>query len=230
MFDKSTHEREAIALLDDRRRAAEVDRYADYRAGVVPRMLARMLFGVAAAVYGTRQSYKKFHAIEIIARIPYQSWELWSYMLQTGCFSDERKALALIDRLEFSRVAQDNETMHVVMLAKILREHERRGILRSVLFPLFISFLYFVACSLLYGIRRRWALELNFLFENHAYHAYDAFLVTERDVLRRRSLTSAYLTRYGRLSTNEYEFFELVRNDELLHRNRSIELIEKKQT
>jgi hypothetical protein len=66
------------------------------------------------------------------------------------------------------------------------------------------------------------ALELNYLFESHAYQQYSEFLEQEGESLKQKTLVSDFLDFYGRNVKNEYEFFESVRNDELIHRNRSI--------
>ena len=66
------------------------------------------------------------------------------------------------------------------------------------------------------------SLELNYLFEKHAYEQYQAFLTREGDRLKQESMCSEFLAFYGREAKSEYEFFESVRNDELIHRNRSI--------
>ncbi|MCI0597775.1 hypothetical protein L0Y34_01755 [Candidatus Parcubacteria bacterium] len=68
----------------------------------------------------------------------------------------------------------------------------------------------------------RGALELNYLLEAHAYRQYQLFLDQNEQSLKLRPLMSEFLEFYGRTVRNEYEFFESVRNDELIHRNRSI--------
>lgn len=192
--------------------------YPNFRAAVLPTLLARALFAITDIVYGSAPSYRKFYAIEIIARIPYQSWELWSYIVQTLYFSQEQKTIELGELTHFSRVAQDNETMHVVVIGTILQKQHSFLMLA---FPFVLSFVYFQASFLLHLLSRTWAYELNFLFEEHAYKTYDAFLQQEGEKLKEAPLHSAYLAWYGRDVSNQYEFIELVRNDELLHRNAS---------
>lgn len=172
--------------------------------------------------YGRAPSLKKFYVIEIIARIPYQSWELWSYIIQTLAFAEEQRAIKLGELAHFSRVAQDNETMHVVALGLILGR--RSNIFLSI--PAFIlSFFYFQACFVLHAIHKSWAYELNYLFENHAFQAYQEFLQLHDTELKTQPLASAYLTWYGRDVSTVYDFLALVRNDELLHRHSSISLL-----
>jgi hypothetical protein len=70
-------------------------------------------------------------------------------------------------------------------------------------------------------------LELNYLFENHAYHQYQEFLDREGEHLKKNMILSEFLAFYGRHARSEYEFFESVRNDELIHRNTSIRELQK---
>lgn len=100
------------------------------------------------------------------------------------------------------------------------------GIFRYSFLPVAGSFFYFWATYLLYLIRPAWSLELNYLFEDHAYRQYSLFLAREGGQLSTRPIDSAYLAAYGRHPRSEYEFFASVRNDELVHRNRSIREIE----
>ena len=51
--------------------------------------------------------------------------------------------------------------------------------------------------------------------------AEQKFLDMEGERLKQTPITSEFLAFYGRETRSEYEFFELVRNDELVHRNRS---------
>ncbi|MDQ5952352.1 MAG: ubiquinol oxidase [Patescibacteria group bacterium] len=219
VFSLQNQETEAVKLCNADFRQATFDAYKDFRAATAPKILARALFMATDLVYGKAPSYNKFYAIEIIARIPYQSWEMWSYIVQTLYFSQEQKTIELGELAHFSRVAQDNETMHVVVIGTILQKQHS---LIRLAFPFILSFIYFQACFLLHLLSRTWAYELNFLFEEHAYRTYDAFLQRESEQLKQAPLDSAYLKWYGRDVKNQYEFVELVRNDELLHRNASV--------
>ncbi len=219
------HEKEARALQEDSFRENAFQKYAGERVAIVPRFLAWMLFFIGDLCYGSAPSYKKFRAIEMIARIPYQTWEMYAYMVQTAYFSNETRAIALAEHSAFSRLAQDNETMHVVVISQLFQEAgERKGKLHTVWIPLFLSVSYFFACSVLHILNKRWTYELNFLFETHAFLHYGEFLVQNEGALKSKSVHSNFLSFYGRHVENQYEFFSLVRNDELLHRNHSIEL------
>ena len=80
----------------------------------------------ANTVYGHRPCMK-FKAVEVIACIPYQSWEVAAYTILTGFYGDEARAIKLAKTSSFSRQAQDNETMHVVVITKLPRNLSARG-------------------------------------------------------------------------------------------------------
>lgn len=224
MDQDAFHAHEALVreLNDPKLRSEYARAYDQYRPGIVARALAWILVGSGTLVYGKAPSYSKFKAIEVIARIPYQSWEVATYTLLTGLYANEARAIELTKTSTFSREAQDNETMHVVVLAQICKRLKCDGPIRHALIPLLFAFFYFWTIYILYMVSRRSALELNYLFENHAYHQYQEFLTREGERLRDTGVYSDFLCLYGRNPRNEYELFESIRNDELVHRNRSI--------
>lgn len=218
-----------VASLNDPDRLEAYKRaYDGYRPSLLPRLLGRFLVFCGNAVYGREPSYLKFRAVEVIARVPYHSWESAAYTLLTMFYSRESKALELSHVTRFSRLAQDNETMHVVVISKLASHEERAGLLRHTLIPMFFAFFYFWWSYGLYLINPRYSFELNYLFEQHAFDSYSRFLETRGDELAQKPMHSAYLDWYGRHPRNQYEFFLSVRNDEIIHRNSSIEEIERR--
>lgn len=187
-----------------------------------PRLMATLLITAGNFLYGKNPSYGKFKALEVIARIPYQSWEVAIYMLLTLGYADEKRAIKLSETSRFSRTAQDNETMHVVALSQLAKIHQEDSLIRHTFIPLVFSFGYFVADFLLYLFKPRFAFQLNALFESHALSQYQAFLEREGERLRHTPLQLDFLHFYGRYVKTEYEFFLSVRNDELIHRNQSL--------
>lgn len=216
------HEQLVRELLDPKARADYAAPYDRYRAGFIPCLLGALLVGSGTLFYGKKPSYLKFKAIEVIARIPYQSWESAAYTLLTAFYGNERHAIRLCKTAAFSRFAQDNETMHVVVISSLTKKHAKEAFFRHTLIPLLFSFFYFWVIYLLYMFSHKAALELNYLFESHAYQQYQKFLDENEEQLRARPISSEFLHFYGRHVRSEYQFFETVRNDELIHRNRSI--------
>lgn len=220
--DFTTHEALIRELNDPTIRAEYARAFDSYKPGIVPSILGWLLVFSGTVVYGKKPSYGKFKAVEVIARIPYQSWEVATYTLLTGFYSNEKRAIALAKTSAFSRQAQDNETMHVVVITQICKRLRCTGFFRHTLIPLLFAFFYFWTIYLLYMVSPKAALELNFLFESHAYAQYQEFLEREGERLRDTPIVSDFLAFYGREVRSEYELFESIRNDELVHRNRSI--------
>lgn len=217
-----------LSLNDSAVREAYKQPYDTYKPGLIPRILGAFLVGSGNLVYGKKPSYLKFRAIEVIARVPYHSWESAAYTLLTLFYRDEKRAMRLGKLALFARLAKDNETMHVVVISQFAKGQEKSNAFTHTFIPLVFAFFYFWTVYWLYLLKPRFALELNFLFESHAYVQYDAFLNANEEALKGRSAASEYLAWYGRTSANQYEFFRSIRNDELIHRNESIRQIQKK--
>jgi ubiquinol oxidase len=224
--DFASHENLVRELLDPVLRDEYAKPLDGYKIGIIPAILGFFLVTFGTLVYGSKPSYGKFKAIEVIARIPYQSWEVATYTLLTAFYGNEKHAIRLAKTSAFSRMAQDNETMHVVVITAMAKRHKKIGPFRHMLIPLLFAFFYFWSIYLLYMFSHRASLELNYLFESHAYKQYQEFINREGERLKQQPLSSDFLAFYGREARTEYEFFEMVRNDELIHRNRSIREIE----
>lgn len=224
--DYEGHEKLVKELSDDKLRNEYAKPLNDYKPGPVPQVLGWLLVFAGNTVYGKRPSYAKFKAVEVIARIPYQSWESAAYTLLSALYGDERFAIRLCKMAAFGRFAQDNETMHVVVISHLLKNHGKENWLIHTFIPIAFAFFYFWAIYILYLFSHKAALELNYLFESHAYAQYSEFLALEGEHLKQTPISSEFLDFYGRCARSEYEFFESVRNDELIHRNRSIREID----
>src|SRR5688500_12839239 len=72
-------------------------------------MPARVLFLAMDLLYGKGRSLEKFKVLEIVARVPYQSWEVVSYIAITHMYPDKAFAKEMFDRVKLARDAQDNE-------------------------------------------------------------------------------------------------------------------------
>lgn len=224
-MEKEDHEALVQKLRDSDALQAYTAECDGYNTGWVASALGALLVGAGALVYGRKPSYEKFKAVEVIARIPYQSWESVAYTYLTAFYGDEHYAMRLSRVLPFARHAQDNETMHVVVLTQLVRTYGRNSLIRHTLIPLLFSFFYYWTIWLLSLINRRIAFELNYLFESHAFAQYTQFLAEHEEVLKSRPVTSDYLKFYGREVANEYELFRSIQLDEIIHRNQSIRLI-----
>ncbi len=200
-------------------------RYDNYKVSAIPRLLGSALVVFGDILYGRKPSYLKFRAIEVIARVPYHSWDSAAYTLLTVFYRNEKKAMKLGMSARFSRLAQDNETMHVVVISNLAVGRGRAGLVRHTILPMFFAFFYFWWSYVLYLVNPRYSFELNYVFENHAFEQYGLFLEMYGDELKQRGIYSDFLKWYGRTPANQYEFFLSIRNDEIIHRNSSIEEI-----
>lgn len=218
-MDKKQHE-ELVASLANPEILAEYERVANgLKVGLIPRILGGFLVRTGNLVYGNDPSYGKFKAVEVIARIPYQSWEVASYMLLTMFYANEQRAIELSQTSRFGRSAQDNETMHVVVLSQLAKKYGEDSLIRHTLIPLAFSFFYFAASFVLYLFSPRAAFELNYLFESHAFEQYSRFLAREGENLKRKPVMIDFLEFYGRHVKSEYELFQSICSDEIVHRN-----------
>jgi hypothetical protein len=200
--------------------------YDNYKVGLVARFFGGILIYAGNVVYGNAPSYKKFRAIEVIARVPYQSWASAMYTLLTMFYSDEKLAIQLSNTKKFAREANDNETMHVVVISHIVTvEHKKVGIIRHTFIPMIFAFFYFWISYVLFMIHKKWSYEINYIFESHANEQYSIFVNRYEEALKGKELHSEFLDWYGRHPKNQYEFFVGVRDDEIAHRNRSVDMI-----
>lgn len=219
--EREEYEKLIASLNDETTLRAYKEPLDGYRPGRLPRLLGGILIWCGNTIYG-KPSYLKFRAVEVIARVPYHSWASAAFTLLTLFYSDEKRALKLSAISQFARFASDNETMHVVVISALARKEESAGVVRHTLIPVIFAFFYFWLSYLLYLINPRWSLETNYLFEQHAFDQYSLFLKDNEAALKSKSIDSEFLTQYGRHPKSQYEFFLGVRNDEIVHRNRSI--------
>ncbi len=197
----------------------------NYHPRFLPRLLGSFLVQCGNIVYGREPSYLKFRAVEVIARVPYHSWSSVAYTLLTVFYSDEQRAIKLSGVARYARVAQDNETMHVIVVSHLACAEGRAGLIRYTLIPMSFAFFYFWVSYILYLVQPHWSFELNYLFEQHAFEQYSRFLDLYHEELKKKPIESEFLTWYGRNPRNQYEFFRSIRNDEIVHRNQSVRRI-----
>ena len=202
------------------------ERYDNLPTSFFPRFLAKILFGTVDVIYGKKPTIKKFKVLEVVARVPYQTWEFANYLLTTNFYTNEEKVLKYAMRSDFGKFAQDNETMHVVVISQIAKEHCKQIWLIHTFLPIVLAYIYFGISTILYLVSSRYSYELNYLFENHAYNQYEWLIKDHADELAEKPLKSKFLDFYGRPAKNQLEFFEAVKNDEIIHRNQSaIEMV-----
>ncbi len=99
--------------------------------------------------------------------------------------------------------------MHVVVISQLAKREERSSYLHHTLVPLLFAFGYFWMSFWLYLINPKYSFELNYLFEDHAFHQYSDFIIANEMALKAKPVESAFLAWYGRTPADQYEFFPL---------------------
>jgi ubiquinol oxidase len=70
---------------------------------------ARVLFRLLDVLYGRKRTLSKFKILELVARVPYQSWEQVAYIAITHVSQRTGLARRIHDRVAQTRAQQDNE-------------------------------------------------------------------------------------------------------------------------
>src|SRR5688572_29382459 len=138
---------------------------------------ARVLFLAMDTLYGKKRSLEKFKVLEIVSRVPYQSWEVVSYIAITHMYPDKGFAREMFDRVKLARDAQDNEQYHLLILEDLIHQRgHSRGWFKRRLLPQVLAVPYYYLTWLMTALRPRWAFALNADFEDHAEHEYMTFV------------------------------------------------------
>lgn len=210
----------ALGDLDPARRRAEQARTLEspkrrYSKG------ARALFLGMDLVYGRRRSLKKFLVLELIARVPYQSWEQVAYIAITHVARRPGFARRIHDRVAVARSQQDNEQWHLLILEDLLQlDRAKLGLVRYQLLPQVIAFVYYQFSVLLYVIRPDWSYRLNADFEDHAEHEYAEF-VADHPELEDLPFESPFHDEYGSFESLA-DLFRQIGYDERIHKEESV--------
>ncbi len=184
--------------------------------------LARVLFGGMDLVYGRPRTLSKFKVLELIARVPYQAWEQVAYVAITHTSRFPDFARRVFDRVRESRVQQDNEQWHLLILEELIFARGfPEGFVRYWLLPQVIAFVYYQIVWLLYVLRPAWSYRLNVDFEDHAEHEYMEF-VREHPELEGVPFESLFREDYGSFASLA-DVFRQIGYDERVHKEESLE-------
>ena len=182
---------------------------------------ARALFALLDIVYGKPRTLSKFKVLELVARVPYQSWEQVAYIAITHTEKRTDMARRIFDRVTESRAQQDNEQWHLLILEEhIARQQISEGWLKFTVIPQALAFVYYQLSWLLYVLRPAWSYRLNADFEDHAEHEY-AILVTEHPEWEGEHFESAFAADYSRVTTLA-DLFRQISYDEQVHKAESV--------
>ncbi|MCU4186895.1 hypothetical protein K6U06_21195 [Acidiferrimicrobium sp. IK] len=182
---------------------------------------AKALFALLDAVYGKPRTLSKFKVLELVARVPYQSWEQVAYIAITHTHQRPDLARRVFDRVTESRGQEDNEQWHLLILEEMIaRSDSREGWIRFTLFPQLLAFVYYQLSWLLYVIRPAWSYRLNADFEDHAEHEY-AYLVAEHPEWEEQPFESVFAADYAEVDSVA-DLFRMISYDERVHKNESL--------
>jgi ubiquinol oxidase len=187
------------------------------RYGVPARLLCRTL----DTLYGKERTLSKFKVLELVARVPYQTWEQVAYIAITHVHNRTGLARRIYERVLESREQQDNEQWHLLILEELLaRTGARENRLKYYHVPQAIAFAYYQLSWLLYVIRPAWSYRLNADFEDHAEHEYMA-LVEDHPEWEDTPFESQFAKDYGSFRSLA-DLFRQIGHDERFHKLESM--------
>jgi hypothetical protein len=187
-------------------------------------MLATMLFFAMDIFYGRKKTLSKFKVLEVIARVPYQSWEHVAYIAMTHTYGMPHFARRVFEFIKEARLQQDNEQWHLLILEEIVQKKDiKESFFLFRFVPQIMAFFYYHVSWLLYVMKPAWSYALNADFEDHAEHEYMEF-VKENPGLEKEPLESDFSGDYGSFRC-QADLFRQIALDERHHKNESLERI-----
>ena len=181
---------------------------------------ARVLFLSMDLLYGRAGTVSKFRVLEVVARLPYQAWELASYKKMNKVAGNPGALAALWERARGFRAQQDNEQWHLLIMNDLVAQSgaKQNWVMHRFL-PRLICFGYWHFSWLLYVLKPTWSHRLNADFEDHAEHTYAEYVQDhpELDSTPWRPQTSAG---YGSFAT-QGDLFRQICLDERSHKQES---------
>ena len=186
--------------------------------------LASLLFISMDIFYGKKKTLSKFKVLEVIARVPYQSWEHVAYIAMTHTYGKPHFARRVFEFVKESRHQQDNEQWHLLILEEMV---QKKGIKENFFLfrfiPQLIAFFYYHVSWILYVMKPAWSYGLNADFEDHAEHEYMAF-VKENTLFEIEPFDSDFKEDYGDFK-NIADLFRRIGLDERMHKEESLNRI-----
>ena len=182
---------------------------------------ARTLFGLLDVLYGRKRTLSKFKVLELVARVPYQTWEQVAYIAITHVAPRTGMARHIHDRVAEARAQQDNEQWHLLILQELVARSgrkERRWLYYWI--PQALAFVYYQLSWLMYVLHPAWSYRLNADFEDHAEHEYMT-LVTEHPEWEQEPFVSEFEADYGRFDSMA-DLFRQIGHDERVHTEDSL--------
>ncbi|MCA1675924.1 MAG: hypothetical protein LC799_28380, partial [Actinobacteria bacterium] len=119
---------------------------------------SRALFGLLDVLYGKARTLSKVKVLELVARVPYQSWEQVSYIAITHMHQRPGMARRIHGRIAECRAQQDNELWHLLLLEELIgRSGHRESRIKFFWVPQVIAFVYYQLSLVLMVLNPAWS-------------------------------------------------------------------------
>ena len=138
---------------------------------------AKVFFWLMDLVTGNNISLPKVKLIEILASIPYRSWETRQYTRMTQGYQDRELVHEAREIMMWAREAQDNEYWHLLVVNEKMKEDGIKNpwyLVQPV--PLILVGIYAALMHAVAIVNIRRAFLFNAEFEDHAEHVYAQFV------------------------------------------------------
>ena len=186
---------------------------------------ARIFFWSMNLITGKKTTLAKAKLIEMLASIPYRSWEIRQYARLTRCYRNQNKVQKAQSIMNWGREAQDNEYWHLLVINEKMKAD---GIKDPWYLFLPIPFLmiagYVVMTRIMALLSIRSAFLFNAQFEDHAEHIYAQFVSDHREwenQIVENEKVKEYCSEYKEEITTWADVFRRIGLDERDHMNNS---------
>ncbi|HZJ73414.1 MAG TPA: alternative oxidase [Perlabentimonas sp.] len=185
-------------------------------------LMAKIFFAGMNIAAGKKDDLPKAKLLEILASIPYRAWEIRHYMKLTRKFRNINKVEKYQTIIDWGRVAQDNEYMHLLVIHEKMKEDgiKDKWYLKPV-FAYLIVLSYVIIAKLMAFFSQKRAFLFNAQFENHAESVY-ANLVQDNPQWEDEKVTNELVKMYADVDTWA-DVFRRISLDERDHMNHSFE-------
>ncbi len=183
-------------------------------------LAAKFFFFSMDMITGEKTTFAKAKLIEMLASIPYRTWEIRQYARLTRGYKNTELINQAGSILEWGREAQDNEYWHLLVINEKMKEDNIKD--PWYLFPLIPFFMigtYVVMTRIMALVSIKSAFMFNAEFEDHAEHVYAKFVADNPDMAD-EPVKSEKVKGYGDFS-NWADVFRRVGLDERDHMNNS---------
>ena len=183
-------------------------------------IMARFFFLILDLIAGKKHSLSKAKLLEILACIPYREWEIKKYVSLTWNFRNATKIDEADTIIKWSREAQDNEYMHLLVIHEKMKEEGIKDAwYLSPVVVFFAVWSYVLVSKIVKYVSLKAAFYFNAQFEDHAEHVY-AEMVNDHPEWETQSLTNDLVKKYADVE-NWADVFRRISLDEREHGNNS---------